>query len=323
MKTPKKIVELLNSKQAYLDLQRGKLESSVIKIQSQLLDKLLAEIIPSLDIKDGIIQDTTKNYRILSGLDKVYDKFTASLLIGLEFAKTTTKIVELNKVLFERTLTDISARFEKIIEATANKINLKIGLQNNKLIPNGFLNSVIKDKTIITDVKSYVSKSITGQVDQKDFVRGLSNLIQGEPKIVDGKVIRTGRLERQYRQYGYDLYQQYDRAYSSSLATEFEMNYFLYQGGLIEDSRDFCVAHNNKVWTREEAADWDTWKPYMGEYPAGYEIKQKDIYDIPSYLGYPGYQPLIDAGGYNCRHSIGYISDELAFQMRPELKGSE
>jgi hypothetical protein len=154
---------------------------------------------------------------------------------------------------------------------------------------------------------------VTGQIDTKDFIRGLSDIIQG----VEG----PGSLEKQYQRFAYDLYQQYDAAYNKSLAEEFDMKYFVYQGGLIEDSRDFCAAHNNKVWSVEESETWYEWTPAEGEYPEGYEIKQKDIYEVPSYLGYPGYQPLIDRGGYNCRHSIGYITDGLAFDMRPELKG--
>ena len=71
--------------------------------------------------------------------------------------------------------------------------------------------------------------------------------------------------------------QQYDAAYNSKLADEFDMNYFVYQGGLIDDSRDFCAAHNNKVWTREEAGGCGVnWTPSLGEYPAGlYSEKQK------------------------------------------------
>jgi hypothetical protein len=39
----------------------------------------------------------------------------------------------------------------------------------------------------------------------------------------------------------------------------------------------------------------------------------------PGYMNYPGYDPLVDRGGYNCRHIIGWIPDELAFKYRPEL----
>ena len=318
MKPPKRIIEILKRKQAFIDLNRDKLEASVIKLQDKLLNTLLAELIPELEIKDGLITDNTKNYRLLSGLDKIYRDFTvvSNSLITSQVVKVTAGLTEIGSEYFKLVLNeDMLSRFDKVVNATVNKMNLRIGLRDGKSIKGGFLDSIVKDQTASTIIKNYVGKSVTGQVDSKEFIKGLSKLVTGDEK--------AGLMERQYQRYAYDLYQQYDRAYNTSLAQEFDMRYFLYQGGLIEDSRDFCVAHNNKVWSVDEAADWDRWMPYMGDYPEGYEIKQKDIYDIPSYLGYPGYQPLVDFGGYNCRHGIGFISDELAFSLRPELKGSE
>jgi hypothetical protein len=150
-------------------------------------------------------------------------------------------------------------------------------------------------------------------MNMKDYVKLLKDKITGTENY-------TGGMERQFQRYAYDLYQQYDAAYNLTLGNEFGFNYFIYQGGLIKDSRDFCAAHNNKVWSVEEMKTWSEWTPSKGEYPAGYEVKQADIYAVPSYLGYPGYDPGIDRGGYNCRHALGWIPDEIAFKMRPELK---
>jgi len=318
MRTPKRISDILNHKQAFIDQNRDKLEKSVIKAQEKLLNTLLSEIIPELDVENGIIKDSTKNYRLLSGLDKVYKDFTVvsnSLLIP-QIAKTIAGINEIGRDYFKIVLSDsMISRFDKVLESTINKMTLRIGLKDGKSISGGFLDSVIKDNSALTTVKNYVSKSVTGQIDSKEFIKGLSKMVTGDEK--------PGLLERQYQRYAYDIYQQYDRAYNTSLAAEFDMKYFLYQGGLIEDSRDFCVSHNNKVWSVDEAADWDRWMPWMGEYPPNYEIKQKDHYQVPTYLGYAGYQPMIDFGGYNCRHGIGFIDDALAFELRPSLKGSE
>ena len=88
---------------------------------------------------------------------------------------------------------------------------------------------------------------------------------------------------------------------------------------MIDDSRDFCAAHNNKVWTIEESKEWINWTPSKGEYPMDYTVKAKDLYSVPGYMSYPGYDPLLDRGGYNCRHSLGFISQDLAFKLRPEL----
>jgi len=118
----------------------------------------------------------------------------------------------------------------------------------------------------------------------------------------------------------YNVYQHYEAVYNLTFATGIRMNYFIYQGGTDDDSRDFCVAHSNKVWSIEEAEQWKEWTPYYeiknNQFPEGYEIKQKDIYAVPGYLSYEGYNPLVDRGGYNCRHQLSFITENLALKLR-------
>jgi hypothetical protein len=326
MKTPKRITELLAQKQAFIDSNQDQLEKSVIKLQGELLDKIIAEIVPALDVKDGIIQDTKGNYQLLTGLNKLYSDFTQTSVnvIAPQIINTTSGLVSIAENYFKAVLTsELTSKFAKIITDTTLKTDLRIGLKGGKMVLNGFLDTMIRGSSVEMDVKNFMSKSITGQIPTKDFITGFTDLLKGVPREIekDGEkvIIREGRLEKEYKRYAYDLYQQYDRSYNGSVADQLGLNYFLYQGGLIGDSRDFCVCHNNKVWSREEAETWRDWTPSQGVYPAGYKIKQKNIYAVPSYLGYPGYQPLVDFGGYRCRHSIGYISDELAKSLRPEL----
>jgi hypothetical protein len=323
MRLPRRIDEILKKKQEFIDFHRGRLENSVIKLQSDLLDKVIAEIIPSLDVKNGLITDSEHNYRVLSEMDKVYKEFTniSSSLISKQMSGVTSGLVNLGKNYFTVALADnLSSRFDKIIDATASKMNLRIGLDGGQMVRGGYLDSFLKNQELGTQIKSYIAKSVTGQIDTKEFVKGLTDLVKGVPHLdKNGIEVQTGALEKQFERYGYDLYQQYDAAYNSTLAQEFDMNYFIYQGGLIDDSRDFCACHNNKVWTREEATDWINWTPSQGDYPAGYEVKQKDQGAHPGYMSYPGYTPLVDRGGYNCRHMLGWISEELAKSMREDL----
>ena len=138
--------------------------------------------------------------------------------------------------------------------------------------------------------------------------------------LITGSGEKPGGIESHLNRYAHDLYMQYDSAYATSLAEETGMKYFVYLGGKIEDSRDFCVAHDNKVWTTEEAKKWSEWTPAKGVYPPDYKIKQKDKNAVPSYIAsYDGYQPLVHRGGFNCRHHLGYIMEGLAFEMRPDL----
>jgi hypothetical protein len=303
MKLPKRIAELLRRKQEFIDAQRDRLENTVIRQQSVLFNDMLNEVLPQLDVKDGVIQETAKNYRLISSLDKAYKNFQlASNQIFLnQIVLNTAKISSLNETYFKVVLgSDITERFVSVIEKTNKLMNLRLGLDGGKLVRGGFLQSFFDSNTIGTELKQMTSKAITSNMNMKDYTTMLKDKITGTDEY-------TGGLERQFQRYAYDLYQQYDRTYSKTLGDEFGFTYFVYQGGLVKDSREFCVEHNNKVYSVEEAQEWSTWRsPTTGE--------------TPSYLGYPGYDPMTDFGGYNCRHFPGWISEELAKEMRPGLK---
>lgn len=310
MKIPKRIAEILKRKQDFIDAQRGRMEETVIKLQSDLLSDIVAQMIPELDVKNGLIQDTSKNYRLISQLDKTYKLFqvSSSGVIIAQVIGTTEKITQLsndyfNTLLFKEgiPLTNIlSENFNKITESANKLTNLRLGLDGGKLVRGGFLKSFFDSNTLGTDLKQITSHAVTSNMDMKDYVKMLNDKIIGTQKT-------TGGLERQYQRYAYDVYQQYDAAYNQKLGNEFGFSYFIYQGGIIRDSREFCVEHNNKVYSIDETKDWCDWvSPTTGE--------------KPTYMCYEGYDPLIDRGGYNCRHALGWIGDELAFQLRPDLK---
>jgi hypothetical protein len=318
MRLPRRIAEVLNRKEAFLDELRLQMENSVIKLQSSLFNVAISEVISLLDVKDGVIQDTANNYRLISEVEKLYSNFNVKIIEKLlpQISKGITSITDLNKSFFLLSLSkNLPERFEKVIEATRVITDLKIGLRAGKMIRGGYLMSMLR--TDPTEFKQFMSKAVTAQIPMKEFIAGIKERITGTEA-------KKGILDRQFQQFAYDTYQQYDRAYNRKMADEFGMQYFFYQGRLIKDSRDFCAAHYNKVWSIEETETWATWTPAEGqqnrEYPEGYEIKAKDIYKMPSYLGYPGYEPTIDLGGYRCNHIYAPISDELAYKLRPELR---
>jgi len=316
MKLPKRLSDILKRKQQFIDSQRGKMEASVLRMQNKLFSEIIAELIPELDVKDGLIQDTPKNYRLLSVLDKTYKDFrlASSQVMLTQITAGITNITNISNKYFQVALSgDLPARFDKVV-ANANKlINLQIGLDGNKVFKGGYLDALFNSDLIGLDLKQMTSKAVTSNMNMKDYV----NLLREK---VTGSKDSRGALDRQFNMYAYDLYQRYDAAYNVSLGNEFGFRFFIYQGGLIDDSRDFCAAHNNKVWSIEEMNEWPTWTPSQGEYPMGYEVKAKDIYSVPSYMSYAGYDPGLDRGGYHCRHALGWINDELAFEMRPDLK---
>ncbi len=312
MRIPKRITEILKRKETFLDEMRAKLENTVLRLQTKLFEQIIEDIIPQLEVEKGILKDNAHNYRLISELEKLYETFNIKIAETIlpQINKATEGIVNLTERYFTVILPELPGRFERIIESTKTLIDLKIGLRQEKMIRGGLIQEMLKIDA--QELQHLLSKSITGQSGIKDFISVIK-------ENVNGTDIKSGVLDRQLKRFAYDTYQHYDAAYNKKIAEEFELNYFIYEGGLIVDSRDFCAAHDNKVWSIEETKEWETWTPVKGDYPAGYEVKAKDIYSVPSYLGYPGYDPLVDRGGYNCRHIIGFIPDDLAFKLRPEL----
>jgi hypothetical protein len=314
MNVPKRIKELLDRKQELINKNTDKLNSSVIKLQSKLMDAIVDNVILELDVVDGIIQDTPKNYRLIASLDKVFNMFSieqAKMLLPQLTSGTEAITALSNKYFLMVASESVLKRFDKIVEGAKDITDMRFGLKGGNFVRGGILESIFSEFGG-TEVKQRMSKAVSGNMDKREFLKQMREYVTGTEE-------NPGISERKWKQFAYDVYQQHDAAYNKKLADEFEFNYFIYQGGLIDDSRDFCAAHNNKVWSRDDAETWATWTPSQGDYPEGYEIKAKNN-EVPSYLGYPGYDPLVDRGGYNCRHQLGWISDELAFKMRPDLK---
>lgn len=311
MRLPKRISDILNRKQEFIDSQRDKLSNTVIKLQSQLFSDVVDNMVTELDIKDGMIVDNAKNYRLISVLDKTYKNFSklSSIVMAGKIASDTKIILEMSNKYFASM---VKFNFDTVVSKATKLINLKIGLVDDKIFKGGWLDSYFTNSPIGTELKQITSQAVTSGMAKREFIKVLKEKITGTTEY-------TGALERQFNMYAYDLYQQYDAAYNLTIGNELGMNYFIYQGGLIDDSRDFCAAHNSKVWSRQEAETWEDWVPNDGVYPEGWEVKAKDIYSHPGYMEIPGYDPFINRGGYHCRHAIGWISDDIAFDLRPDL----
>lgn len=316
MRLPKRIEDVIRRKELFIQAAENSLDKHLTRMQSMLITKLNADIIPKLDVVNGMLRSTLKNYRLLAILDKTYRDFTSGQTIPFveEIVKSMEGINTRAVRYFELSAgLERPELFERVAGETAQKMQVRLGLDNNKVIPGGYFDSLVRSEGLLMDIKQLTLQAVTAGRPIRTYVKALNLLIAGDEK-------RTGGYERQFRRYAHDFYMQYDSAYSSSLAEEVGMKYFVYTGSLVKDSRDFCVAHKDKVFTREQAEEWRTWTPAQGKYPAGYEIKAKNPYVVPSYIDYEGYDPINDRGGYNCRHHLAWIDEKLAQRL---LKSQE
>lgn len=310
---PKDIQEIADKKQEYIDKNRDKLESNVIKMQEDLLNRLLEDILPELETKDGQILNTQKNMRLIEVLDSVYAQFneTTQTKTVKTLGETLTGLSKFNNKYFgSLVLNEVGKkRFDSVSKKTDELMKTTIGInKDGSVYKGGFLDSFITDNTLLTELKQMLIRNVTGQQSLAEFRKSLKEKVVGTKN-------STGGFERYYRQYAYDVYQNYDRAYAKTMADEFQLNYAIYQGGLIKDSRDFCKAHEGKVFTREEISEFSKWKLPKDS------VESPGPGQVPSYIAkFPNYDPFTHLAGFQCRHSLSWITKSMAERLRPELK---
>jgi hypothetical protein len=95
-----------------------------------------------------------------------------------------------------------------------------------------------------------------------------------------------------------DMYNQYFAICKNESRKRIGLKFAIYQGGLRDDSRQFCKERNRNCYSEEEIEQW----------------KYLDFQGKPE-----NYNPFYDFGGINCAHRLDWISDELAEIKRPDL----
>lgn len=162
---------------------------------------------------------------------------------------------------------------------------------------NGFTNELFDNNQIARAVQDTIRKGITAQSNVTDIKKVLTDQIKG-------KNDKLGLVSGYHYQNGYNQFQEYARGLDDDFATALKLNYAIYAGGTIKDTRDFCQERNGNVYNRETILSWN-------ETPQNWQGRKPDN------------NILIDMGGYNCRHDFDWVSYELAKRINPNIEKSK
>ena len=247
--------------------------AELLKIEKALYLAILNHYIDQFDIQDNKIVFTSQNILVvqritqIQKLQKKIQGLVTTILKGID------SIIDDNENDFRFDVRAIEV--SKAVRAKIRKHATATVGQNTDL------------ELVYADIKktSIALMSKYGGVSLRELRKAL------EEKIVDKKI-----LNRYWSRWTHDIYQQYQRVGANEVRKELGLTNAIYEGGTIEDTRDWCEKHNGKALSEEEIEDW-----------VNHEWKGKN--EI-------GYDPIVDCGGYNCRHRWRWISDELAENLR-------
>jgi len=273
------------------------LEKRVKRLERGLWREIQENILSLFNFDGQNLDKTTANiYASLPRLEALMNRverqeIAAELRL---FAEELLKVGGLTAEYYQNT-----AGAEAMAAAIRNSLNLlqaSLGITpDGGLVAGGDLDRLGKTEGARAVLREYVVQSIVTGKDLASFQAGFRQLVMGGAQT-------DGALRVWWRQYAYDSYNQAQEVVNSNMAEELKLNYFIYQGSIIPTSRQFCRKRAGKVFSKKEALTW------------------KNDPDLIDQKTKATYNPFIERGRYNCRHFLNWISDELAFELRPELK---
>lgn len=264
-----------------------------IRVEQAKLSSTVLEYLLNLEYSDGKLIETSQNIAKLNVLKAIIEEFMLKNMVELSeiFASDVIDIAVKNGELYK--LMGFDAGIVDDIVNDTEMIRGKLGVDSNgKIQSGGFLSQMVEAAAVKSEIIDYVVSSITSRDEQKTFLRGVQSLIKGRQKQT------VGVLESFWTEYAYDVAAQVREVQNLKIANELGLEYFIYTGGLIDASRDFCKKKNGRVFSRVEAEDW---------------VNDPDLIDKKTK---DTYRPLIERGRYNCRHFLMWISEEKALELK-------
>lgn len=273
------------------------LKKRVSSAENKLYDSVFSKMISEMEVTGGRITSNGKNIDMANALDKIFRDFNKNeyFKVFQHFAKDLNDLQGLNNTYFS-IVADDQKQFNTAKREVNSIMKKRIGITTEGGVKSGgYLDRLITDKTLSDKVKKATYRSVTSGVSLLDFTSRIKKLIVGSEKV-------NGGLQKHFSTFAYDTYAQYDRANQRLFAVKLDLKAFIYAGGLIQSSRKFCIKRNGQVYTTDEAQKWKN---------------DPDLIKVDGET----YDPLIDCGGPNCRHSPNFISRSSAIRMRPDLEG--
>lgn len=191
--------------------------------------------------------------------------------------------------------TDYARVMGNVTESAEQKVLKRLfryyGYDDGKIIPGTLFDALDPGKGMTQDIARRVQSAIASKVPLEQFRQ------QFRAEFINP---RSGFAARYYRRWTNDLFMQFDRGVGLAYADELGLNHAIYAGTMKDNTRDFCERRLNRVYTREFIAGWNN-QQWKGKHR-----------DLPVELA---------CGGYNCRHTLNYISPELAAVVGPRRGG--
>ncbi len=155
------------------------------------------------------------------------------------------------------------------------------------------LNEDAFSQALIAPIQASLNAAVTTGQSFTDTLSQLRFIIEGDDTV-------DGRLISHVKRVAYDSFAISDRAYTNTIATDLGLDWYLYSGGKVKETRCFCDERKRKYFHKNEIKAW-------GE--------GKDLGPCGQDGGWQGRNANTDSatiffyvGGFNCKDSLLPVS---------------
>ena len=242
----------------------------------------LALTLKDLELQDGYIKQSAANRRILTlagnKIDEAYNSNTFTLAVS-NYISIVPKIDAENNKYFSALSAEFTPKkiylksIQKELVQTVNQYVLQDGLQSQVIQP---LNQIM-------------SQNVNSGGKYSGFIEQVKEYVKGSEAVESRAMSYT-------RTFVKDTLFTYARTYQQAVTTDLGLQYYVYAGGLMDKSRDFCIERSEKIFSKKEIEGWAS-EEWRGKKNG---TTESSIFHF--------------AGGWNCGHQIIPVSDFIVPQ---------
>jgi hypothetical protein len=215
----------------------------IIGVQNRLYNDLVL-VLKNIEVDgEGYILQSAANRKILSeAIFKIDESFTEGTPYVNAIQKHLEIIPDLNSL--------NNSYFETISSGfTPNKNFIKsLQRQTISTLENTLLNDGLQAqvKSPLVDI---LNRNINTGGSFNGFLKEVQNFVKGNEK-VEGKILSYSKT------YVRDALFTYARSYQQSITSDLGLEWYLYAGGLMDTSREFCIERSERYFHEQEIKSW-------------------------------------------------------------------
>jgi hypothetical protein len=250
--------------------------SEVTDLQDRIYARL-TRILKDLELdSEGYIKQSAANRSILNQADMAVDELLPGRSFTDAVSSTLSSIPTINSLNAEY-FSSISESFNESRNFIKSLQTQTIESIESTLLEDGLTMQI---KNPLTDI---LNRNVNSGGQFSGFLEEIRNFVKGNDEL-DGRILSYSRT------YLRDTLFNYSRSYQESITADLGLDFYLYSGGIMDKTREFCLHRVGKFWHRKEVESW-----------AGLNWQGKRQGTTKSSI-------FTFLGGHNCGHSLVPVS---------------